>query len=213
MTFVRTTWQPGRAGGTPIGSADLNRIEQGVSDLFAYRGTPKVVDFDTGGSTTLAVTGLDGATHRGYDVWLEALYKVTSGECAPYFRSNPSPAGARCFYRGAYMNGGAITTDDSTSRSGVGITMGQTYQQATARNRLLLTGRLLCSTPAAGSERVLFNGSFIARGNLGGADTTFRAGDIHGWMNMTVNLTALDFEFDNAAAAGRLILTPIVGSF
>ena len=34
-TFTPTTWEDGSAGGTPITAAQLNRIEAGISTLYA----------------------------------------------------------------------------------------------------------------------------------------------------------------------------------
>jgi hypothetical protein len=46
--FVKKLWAAGRAGNTPIGSADLNRIEQGIADAHAIaRGSVVVTITDT----------------------------------------------------------------------------------------------------------------------------------------------------------------------
>lgn len=67
MTFTKKTWADDTAGGTPITAAELNRIETGVSDLFAnfrWRGTwssiqlLKAYDPNVNGTTGMTISGI-----------------------------------------------------------------------------------------------------------------------------------------------------------
>lgn len=175
----------------------------------------KVIDFDTGTLTKLSVTGLDGDAHRGYDIWLDYLYK-NPVDNSPYFRSNPAPAATACNQPGGTMDAAGTTwsaTPNRTDRTGTGIGFGTTTGGTSGRVRVLMTGRLLCLTPGAGNERCLFTGDAFMRPNVGASDKRYAANQINGFMNLTAALTALDFELDNSPAVGKLILTPIVGTF
>lgn len=200
---------------TAIGT-DVKSLGGRLTALEAIKHKAKVVDFDTGVSTTLTVPGLDGDAHQGYDVWMEWLYKNTSGDHSPFFRPNPSPAAIRCMqWRNTMTSAGATSafSGTGTERSGTGIGYGSTINASTSRIRGLLTGKLLCSARSPSAIRGLFSGDVVYRPGLAATDPAYVMSHISGWIDMSVNLTALDFEFDNAPAAGRLILTPIAGSF
>jgi hypothetical protein len=218
MSYTRTTWQPGRAGGTEFTAARMNNIEQGLVDLFAYGGPPKIQNFAA--TSVLNVTGLDGDTHRGYDLWLDWLYDNTSvSENAPWI-STPSGVSmsgvgsvgpdTRWDAAGAFTNGGFDTT-----RGGSGISLGTTNGAATGRCRTLVSGKVMCSQqdPGTSTREFIFEGFVFHRAPMGSGDKRARGGYAFGYYEQTVNLTAFDVHFDNAVASGRLILRPIVGSF
>jgi hypothetical protein len=93
VPYARTTWQANRAGGTGFTAGRMNNIEQGLVDLYAYKGAKKKLDFN---GTTWDLTGLDGAAHVGYDITAWGLYAATSAECAAYLTAlTPAQTDAR----------------------------------------------------------------------------------------------------------------------
>lgn len=217
MAFAKTNWQPFRAGGTQLTAAQLNRIEQGIDDLYTTRGGKALVQ-DFVAQTTLSVAGLDGDAHRGYDVWLDWMYDNTSvSENSPWIQPAAGLVAAasagpdlRWDAAGAFTNGGFDTT-----RSALGISLGTTLGAATGRVRGLVTGKLLCRTGGAGvsTREVVFEGFVFYRAPMGAADKRARGGYAFGYYEITNNVADFQVKFDNAPATGKIILSPIVGSF
>lgn len=65
MPFSKPTWLPGRAGGTPVKSADLNTLGQGIRDLFDRR---LVFEGVWTNAAPLVIGGLNGDIEGPYRI-------------------------------------------------------------------------------------------------------------------------------------------------
>src|SRR3954447_13861958 len=105
MPFTKTNWVQNALPADT--AAQKNRIEQALADLFAYKGAKRKLDFN---ATQWDVTGLDGATHKGYDITAWGLY-ATGTDNSP-FLNILTPAGN---YYKSEMIETAVTTADVAS--------------------------------------------------------------------------------------------------
>jgi hypothetical protein len=211
--FVKTTWVPGRAGGTQFTAAQMNRLEQGIADLYAYKGAKRR---DTLNATTWDVAGLDGATHKGYDLTITGLYGAATDN-SPYL-TLVTPA--QSYTKSRMWEVQTDTADNTTSgvntsRSGVGVALGQTYDGANGRNYGLIKLSVLVAEPTSGNAAVLVTGQAMWRSVGRPAGTPgFRAADIFGiFEHAAGNVTAIRFNWDNSPFSGSVLIEPWVGSF
>lgn len=170
--------------------------------------------FDTGAGTSLVVSGLDGATHEGYDVFIEWLYKATlAAEPNGYMRTTPLATLYRCVQQLTTVATGGVVTGPTatTARTGTGIGFGIPVGATAGRLRAMLTGRFLVSPPSSGNARILFNGQITWRSAVADTDLSMAGAVIFGFGMLASNVTALEFQFDGAAA-GRYVITPIAGT-
>lgn len=213
MGFVKTTWIDDSA--PDLVAAQLNRIEQGIADLYAYKGAIKKVDYN---ATAWDLTGLDGDTHKGYDITAWGLYAAPSGECSTYL-TKITPAQTYTHSQGMYTGesnaGTASSTTSQGARDGTGVWMGSTYDQANGRNYVMVKMSVLAAQPSSGNNNILVQGQSMFRsvGRPAGTPGHFM-GLIGGFIESGGgNLTGLRLNWDNAALAGSLIVEPWVGSF
>jgi hypothetical protein len=215
MSYTRTTWQPGRAGGTEFTAARMNNIEQGLVDLFAYKGAKKKLDFN---ATTWDLTGLDGNAHKGYDITIWGIYGATSPENAPYLTTltpltnYTKSAAIENAVDGAGTASGTLT---DTSRINTGVFLGATVDASLARNIGILKLSVGAATPSSGNNDYPVMGQSLWRPVVRPAGTpAHRMVLIGGFLEAPAgNLTALRFNWDNAALAGSILVEPWVGSF
>lgn len=212
MAFVRTTWVD-RV--TAVSAAQLNRIEQGIGDLYAYKGAKKKVDLN---GTTWDLTGLDGDAHVGYDITAWGLYAVTSGECATYL-TELTPAQTDARSQGMYTlqtnTNTQTSTTTQTARTGVGVWLGSTYDQPNGRNYVMVKLSVLAAQPSAGNvDRLVQGQSFFRSVGRPAGTPGFEMNLLGGYLESAAgNLTALRFNWDNAALVGSVLVEPWVGSF
>jgi hypothetical protein len=215
VPYARTTWQANRAGGTGFTAGRMNNIEQGLVDLYAYKGAKKKLDFN---GTTWDLTGLDGAAHVGYDITAWGLYAATSAECAAYLTAlTPAQTDARS--QGMYTlmtNAGASTNSvQQTARTGVGVWLGSTYDQPNGRNFVMVKFSILAVEPTSGNADRLVMGESMFRSVGRPAGTPGHELNILGGYLETGagDLTGVQFHWDNAALVGSVLVEPWVGSF
>lgn len=213
MAFAKTTWVDG--GAPSISAAQLNRIENGIADLYAYKGASKRVDFN---GTNWDLTGLDGDTHKGYDITAWGLYAATSAECATYL-TKLAPAQTYTHSQGMYTGESNAATPSSTTtqgaRDGTGVWLGSSYDQANGRNFVVVKLSVLAVQPSSGNNDILIQGQSMFRsvGRAAGTPGHFM-GLIGGFIESGGgSLTGLRFNWDNAALVGSVIVEPWVGSF
>lgn len=125
MPFVKTTWQPGRAGGTQFTAAQMNRIEQGIADAF---GTTQAIT----NAQAISFQGLDGESDVAYEFSFFGRISGNTVDHALILRPNNDTTGANysttTMWRwwqdpvGTAMSGVLLTTGTPT-----GIQLAQTH--------------------------------------------------------------------------------------